>query len=689
MKHFEHLMIKGVLSRKEYEALKANVIDIFNSYESKIGNIDRNYTPDGIDIGFLKKRIESLEKNKFLLAVVGEVKAGKSTLINALIGEEILPNDILQSTSAIVEIFKSETPFLKIKYANGSIETIYDNPQTPDINEVKEELRKICQIPDEYRDIPVVIIQQDIILWHRGKDSERIEEGDQLPVNEQYIKYLEERSHLNNLNDKKHILEKYISETTIDKIPQEIMLGYPIKLEFNELHIVDTPGVNAIGGVQDISFKFIENADAILFVHPIKPIESQSLKRFVESVITKRSKEMLFLVLTHAGNYSNDEVERLYTEAKTLYKNLIPESHILVVDSLLKIIHNELEKGVPLEKIRQDKKKKKILASFIEQSREENRELIDLIYEASRFKDLEARLYEFSVRSPILLMKYILDKIKEGYEKMESYCTEKITMLEMKKRHPQEFAEEINRIQKALEEYRLLKNYTVENLRAKYSGRHSKWYKEVEEVKERYLHLITESKDRENIRKHFFDGISYLQNTCDRFIKELTQELHEIFKKIGQDFKEKHHITVPSVDWDALEARSKENTYIPIEEKRKWDIWDIITLGIARLFRENTIRRIEYSEKKHLDNLKYECKKELVEKSEKLSNELQSLFDNNLDNLSNEIDSTIKNRIEMLEKLKNEEQYNEQIIQEIGKLEIKKNDIIKERLRCKEVLENI
>jgi hypothetical protein len=67
-------------------------------------------------------------------------------------------------------------------------------------------------------------------------------------------------------------------ETNKDKIPVEIEFGYPLKWEFDELRIVDSPGVNATGGVQDISFRFFEEANAILFVHPIKPIESESFR---------------------------------------------------------------------------------------------------------------------------------------------------------------------------------------------------------------------------------------------------------------------------------------------------------------------------------------------------------------------------------------------------------------------------
>ena len=57
---------------KQYKAHKENVIDLFDNYKIKRGDLD-----DGIDIKFLENKVNSLKNNKFILAVAGEVKAGK------------------------------------------------------------------------------------------------------------------------------------------------------------------------------------------------------------------------------------------------------------------------------------------------------------------------------------------------------------------------------------------------------------------------------------------------------------------------------------------------------------------------------------------------------------------------------------------------------------------------------------
>lgn len=58
--------------------------------------------------------IDALIKNvstPLKVVVMGEVKAGKSTLINALVGAEISPTDVLETTAAIIEVGYAPKPY--------------------------------------------------------------------------------------------------------------------------------------------------------------------------------------------------------------------------------------------------------------------------------------------------------------------------------------------------------------------------------------------------------------------------------------------------------------------------------------------------------------------------------------------------------------------------------------------------
>lgn len=56
--------------------------------------------------------------------LIGEVKAGKSTLINALVGIDVSPVSIVEATVAIAEIGYSEKPSVKVQYTNGNSKVI-------------------------------------------------------------------------------------------------------------------------------------------------------------------------------------------------------------------------------------------------------------------------------------------------------------------------------------------------------------------------------------------------------------------------------------------------------------------------------------------------------------------------------------------------------------------------------------
>jgi small GTP-binding protein len=62
---------------------------------------------------------ERLEAGRFLVSVVGEFKRGKSTLINALVGEEVLPTGVLPLTAVATELVFGE-PGAIVEHLDGT-----------------------------------------------------------------------------------------------------------------------------------------------------------------------------------------------------------------------------------------------------------------------------------------------------------------------------------------------------------------------------------------------------------------------------------------------------------------------------------------------------------------------------------------------------------------------------------------
>ena len=70
--------------------------------------------------------IERVENKSFSVAIVGEFKRGKSTFINALLGSDILPSDIMPCSATLNRITYGVTPSVKIVFKDENREEYVD-----------------------------------------------------------------------------------------------------------------------------------------------------------------------------------------------------------------------------------------------------------------------------------------------------------------------------------------------------------------------------------------------------------------------------------------------------------------------------------------------------------------------------------------------------------------------------------
>ena len=105
----------------------------YASYKETTGELKKNLETllelsDEISLSNTAKSIkETLEKTKnehFEVAIVGEFKRGKSTLINALLGQEVLPADVLPATATLNRVTYSKDPYVQVEYKDGRSERV-------------------------------------------------------------------------------------------------------------------------------------------------------------------------------------------------------------------------------------------------------------------------------------------------------------------------------------------------------------------------------------------------------------------------------------------------------------------------------------------------------------------------------------------------------------------------------------
>lgn len=256
----------------------------------------------------IKRLAHPFLKGHFTLAVTGKMSSGKSTFINALIGENILPTGHFQTTSTITYIQYGPKVKMDVIYCDGHKETVEAN--------IKERLLQLVAVPNEYSALPIYDINKLISGGATESKILELKEG---------IEAKTKCAHTDVA-----IWKKYIKEHRPSNIAKEVYIQYPLPEEFSGWRIVDTPGVGAVGGIQDETKKLFsltddndqKMVDAIIFLQSgTDNIEDESARTFMEEVfnqLTEDAKKRMFFVLTKAVKEISDFIKRASS------KELIP-----------------------------------------------------------------------------------------------------------------------------------------------------------------------------------------------------------------------------------------------------------------------------------------------------------------------------------------------------------------------------
>lgn len=122
---------------------KQTVIDLTGDLK-KILEFSRRMNLDG-NVAAVEGVLKRLAEDTFSVAIVGEFKRGKSTLINALLEKDVLPTDVVPTTATINRVAYSVTPFVRIEYNNGKTEDIEIDKLNDYVTKLTPESEQIAQ----------------------------------------------------------------------------------------------------------------------------------------------------------------------------------------------------------------------------------------------------------------------------------------------------------------------------------------------------------------------------------------------------------------------------------------------------------------------------------------------------------------------------------------------------------------
>jgi hypothetical protein len=556
-----------------YQAKKNEVLDFYDQFVKHIEDLDRSLRKAGLpsplpqlktSLEDAEYKAENIRADRFRIMIAGEAKSGKSTFINAYLGLELMPMDVKQCTSSIVEIKYGKEFQLVATYADDR--KIFIKGETS----IKEFLKANAAIDDDYRDIPVPTINHDLLVRY-GKKSD----SQTVSIPESELKaflsaqeIIDANIHkISNYNTK---IRKYIEtrKSNWRDIVIKMELLFPFKQDkFKGIEIIDSPGVCARGGVAEITENYIAKADAIVFLKPLSgsALESTQFTEFLKNRSVERNKDVLFLVLTRAADLTESELDKLRSEAIKQYSKTMPKNHIILVDSKAELYAIDFEKQANVQEHLfelnsiTDENGKSTLENWLKgiffESNNDKAEFLKLLKKTSNFDSINQAMELFGRKAHYLLLDSLLDVLSRIYTRIVGDVKEHIKRFKEKAEDPTELAKQIGIIKSQLDDINNKMYRGVDEIVSKYSSDDSDIKKNANAAAEHFrkgIGQINQNDSRsfeelENRTKRKIDEFKDLQESlqkavvaeCNKLLVALSNESEIPYTSLKPDFSEK------------------------------------------------------------------------------------------------------------------------------------------------------
>lgn len=653
-----------------YEKTKKDVLKCYKDFQQIVGNVGFP-RKDDISLVSLKKQAEKIRGNKFCLMVAGEEKSGKSTFINAYLGTEILPMDVRACTSSVIEVRYGEKFVLHATYADGHKKDCTGE------RDIKDFLINNAALDNEYRAIPTTVITNGIIVKNKDKK-----------VPESIIKdFLEAVKGENIFNLPPEEYNSKIREYIKMKQPKwkdvvtKIDIEYPFEDEnMRGIRIIDSPGVNAVGGVGDVTERYIESADAIMFVRPVSGVSpgAKSFKKFLESKSVDRNKNALFIILTRREseneaniNVVRDQIVQMFGAKSNGSRHGIAKEQIVAVGSKAEMYCNsfqDLTTEEITEKMQElnDKNKMEsfLLAAWLKAERNKDDFLREL-KKYSNFDEIDRLLNRFGRRAQFMAMGEFLGNILQVYEKMDAGLRENLENYKLKAKDPAKLKDKMEKTKAVLDNIELKMSDMVDKIRDKYAGGDGRIATEAEKVMDAYCDEIYEI-DAESdtgideLEKLSFRQIDKLEEFEATLQKEIVDECDKTLGELGGG---------KSVTFVALKPNFSQEIVDEIKESVRKDAVQRIPYETGVTFKKVKYKS-EFSQKRFFNLVKDAIIDEKIEPIKNQAiNELRQFVERLLDMYKQELTKNADDLKSEINRINSEEKTAQEIAAILEKLD--------------------
>ncbi|MCR1814918.1 dynamin family protein [Aliarcobacter butzleri] len=283
--------------KSSFKDLKHNLENIINELKTDLTNKEI--------LGELENTNNYLNNQKFSIGITGVMNAGKSTMLNALMGREILGSAVVPETANLTIVKHNPTDNAKVYYWN------------------EQEWDRIKKSASQLESMKDFVEETNRIFGDNLKNYIRpVSRFDEIDIKDLSSYTSAEAS------GKKCNLVKYVE------------LGSKLDFLSDGIEIVDTPGLDdPVIQREEITKEYISQCDMML--HLMNVSQSATLKdvEFIIDALLYQNISKLLVVITRADTVSKEQLEEVIKYTKTsIEKQLKAQNKDSQLDYILKTI---------------------------------------------------------------------------------------------------------------------------------------------------------------------------------------------------------------------------------------------------------------------------------------------------------------------------------------------------------------
>lgn len=326
---------------------------------------DRTSIPKHIEV--LQGELAKLEGLEMVLAVVGTMKAGKSTAINAIVGTEVLPNRNRPMTAL---------PTL-IRHTPGQTEPLLKFNNSQPINDLISTLHKVIQNPES---------KEMLQGLDRNRDMDELLSliANQTLFNQTYqgadaiFGFLKNLNDLVRLSSELEVEFPFASYDEIHEMPV-IEVEFAQLREMDQAHgrltLLDTPGPNESGQqhLRKMLKEQLSKASAVLAVLDFTQLKSDAdaeVRKELEEIASVAEGRLYTLVnkFDQKDRHGDNEEQVKAFVAENLMQGLIQKADVFPVSSRWGYLANRAKHEIFLHKRLPDPEKQPWIVDFAEEA---------------------------------------------------------------------------------------------------------------------------------------------------------------------------------------------------------------------------------------------------------------------------------------------------------------------------------